>query len=190
MSELERGSTGNCARNWNWTILSNDISTKSETHKIHWGIKIQTDPVIPTRRPDLVIMTPPPKKKGIVHFAVPVNHTKVWRKQKRLCQRTKKKADEYECDGDTNSNWCTWNVPQTLHKETRRAGNLRMRRSWDHPNYSIANIGLNTEKSPRVLRRLTVIQTPVKDHQLMLVCKRITTTTTTTTNNNNDYNDN
>ena len=33
-----------------------------------------------------------------------------------------------------------------------------------HPNYSIAEIGQNTEKCPGKLRRLSVTQTPVKDH--------------------------
>ena len=48
-------------------------------------------------------------------------------------------------------------------------------RSWstsgDHPNYSIVENGQNTEKSPGDLRRLAVTQTPVKNHQLMLMSK-------------------
>ena len=43
------------------------------------------------------------------------------------------------------------------------------RTSGDHPNYSIIENGQNTEKSPIDLRRLAVIQTPVKDHQLTLM---------------------
>ena len=50
---------------------------------------------------------------------------------------------------------------------TGRFGNKRT--SGDHPNYSIIKIGQNTEKSPEDLRRLAVTQTPVKDHQLMLM---------------------
>ena len=41
--------------------------------------------------------------------------------------------------------------------------------SGDHPNYSIVENGQNTEKSPGDLRRLSVTQTPVKDHQLKLM---------------------
>ena len=41
----------------------------------------------------------------------------------------------------------------------------------DHPNYSIIEVSQNTEKSPGDLRRLAITQTPVKDHQLMLVLK-------------------
>ena len=37
-----------------------------------------------------------------------------------------------------------------------------------HPDYSIIKIGKNTEKSPGDLRRLTVSQTPGRNHQLTL----------------------
>ena len=37
--------------------------------------------------------------------------------------------------------------------------------SGDHPNYSIVEIGQNTEKSPGDLRRLAVTQTAVENHQ-------------------------
>ncbi len=39
----------------------------------------------------------------------------------------------------------------------------------DHLNYSIIEIGQNTEKSPGDFRRLAVTQTPVNDHQLTLM---------------------
>ena len=42
------------------------------------------------------------------------------------------------------------------------------RTSGDHPDYNIIKISQNTENSPGVLRRLAVIQTPVKDYQLTL----------------------
>ena len=41
--------------------------------------------------------------------------------------------------------------------------------SGDHPNNYITENSHNTEKSPGDLRRLAVTQTPVKDHQLMLM---------------------
>ena len=50
-------------------------------------------------------------------------------------------------------------------------GNKRI--SEEHPNYSIVEIGQNTKKSPGDLRRLAVIQTPVGNHQLMLMCKTL-----------------
>ena len=47
------------------------------------------------------------------------------------------------------------------------------RTSGNHPNYCIIEIGQNIEKSPGDLRRLAVNQTPVKDHQLMLIGKTL-----------------
>ena len=47
------------------------------------------------------------------------------------------------------------------------------RTSGDHPNYNIIENGQNTEKSPGDLRRLAVTQTPVKNHQLTLMCKTL-----------------
>ena len=43
------------------------------------------------------------------------------------------------------------------------------RMSGDHPNDSIVENCQNTKKSPGDLRRLTVIQTPVKNHRLLLM---------------------
>ena len=37
----------------------------------------------------------------------------------------------------------------------------------DCPNYSLIEVGQNTEKSPDDLKRLAVTQTQVKNHQLM-----------------------
>ena len=53
---------------------------------------------------------------------------------------------------------------------TKGTGGLESwRPSGDHPNDSIVENGLNIEKNPGDLRRLSVTQTPVKDHQLMLM---------------------
>ena len=41
--------------------------------------------------------------------------------------------------------------------------------SGEHPNYCIIEICQSTEKSPGDLERPAVTQTPVKEHQLMLV---------------------
>ena len=46
-----------------------------------------------------------------------------------------------------------------------------MRTSGDHQYYSIDEIGQNTEKSPRDLRRLVVTQNPSKNDLLTLVWK-------------------
>ena len=43
------------------------------------------------------------------------------------------------------------------------------RTSEDYPNYNIVEVGQDTKKSPRDLKRLVVTQTPVENHQLTLV---------------------
>ena len=74
---------------------------------------------------------------------------------------------EHESDGDTNCNWCTWNNPQKIGKEVGRLGNKRT--NGDNPNFSIVEIGQNTEKRPGDLRRLVFTKGLVEDHQLTLV---------------------
>ena len=65
-----------------------------------------------------------------------------------------KEVTEHEDDGDTNSNWHTWNSPQILESRTRLVGNPRS--NGDHPNYSSLDIGQNTGD----LKRLAVTQFP------------------------------
>ena len=52
-------------------------------------------------------------------------------------------------------------------------GQGNKRTSVDHPNYSIVEIGQNTEKIPGELKRLAVTQIPVKNHQLKLIWKTL-----------------
>ena len=59
-------------------------------------------------------------------------------------------------------------VTKGLVKELEDLYNKRTSR--DDPNYSIVEIGQNTEKTPGDLRRVLVTQTqtPMKDHQITL----------------------
>ena len=61
---------------------------------------------------------------------------------------------EHEDDCDINCNWCTRNNPQRTDKGTGRLENKRI--SGDHPDYSIINIGQNTQKSLGELKGLAV----------------------------------
>ena len=61
--------------------------------------------------------------------------------------RELKKAVEHEGDGDTNCNWCTWNDPQRLRRNTGRIGNER--KNEDHPNDSIVENCQNTKNALR-----------------------------------------
>ena len=108
--------------------------------------EIQTDPLILTRRPDLVIIKKTLKKRTcrIVDFAVPANHRV---KQKEIKKKKrKKKGDKYldlarelkktttmehQRDGETNCNWCTWYSHQRIGTGTGRLENKRT--SGDHP---------------------------------------------------------
>ena len=81
--------------------------------------------------------------------------------------KKKKKPMEYEGDSDTCCNWCTWNNPQKIDKETRKLRNPRKRRG--HPDNKIIKIAQNTENCPGDLRRLAVIHAPERNHQLTQV---------------------
>ena len=50
---------------------------EKDSHKLLWDFNIQTDHLIPARRPDLIIINNNKKKKRIgkiVDFAVPADH--------------------------------------------------------------------------------------------------------------------
>ena len=70
---------------------------------------------------------------------------------------------EYESDGYTNCNLCFLYSHRKIGTRIGGLGNKST--SGDHPNYSIIEIGKNTEKSPGDLRRLAITQTPVENHQ-------------------------
>ena len=139
--------------------------------KIFRDFEIQTDPLIPARRPDQETINKKKRTRRIVDFSVAVDH--------RVKIKEKEKRDKY-----LNLAWKLkelWNMKITvipivhgvlgtilrcLPKGTGRVGNWRTCR--DHRNYKI---GQNTEKSPGDLRRLVLTQTLSKDHKLTLVWK-------------------
>ena len=47
---------------------------ENDTHKLLWDFNIQTDHLIPARRPDLIIINKKKRIYKIVDFAVPVDH--------------------------------------------------------------------------------------------------------------------
>ena len=65
--------------------------------------------------------------------------------------------------------WCSWYSHQRIGTRTGGLGNNGT--GGDCPNYSIAEISQDTEKSPGDLRILAVTQMPVENHQLTLVSK-------------------
>ena len=74
---------------------------------------------------------------------------------------------KHKSDDDTDCNWCSWHSHQRIDTGTGGLGNNRT--SEDNPNNSISEIGQNTKKSLGDMRRLAVIQTPLRNHRLTLV---------------------
>ena len=102
-------------------------------------------------------------------FAIPAEHrVKNKRKQKDWqilgsCQRAEQPV-EHEGDRDINCSWYAGNSPQRFGKMT---GGIKNQKNQEHTDRITAKISYNTQESPPDLKRLTVTQTPVKDHQLV-----------------------
>ena len=142
-----RWSTGNCARNWNLTIRTSGICTNQNPEKfirlILWNFEIQTDHLIPGKRPYLVLIN---EKDNLLSSELwrpcgPLSENERKQKEKQVLnsyQRTKK-AVKYEGDWNTNCNWCPWNGSLKFGKRDGRVGNRKM--NWDYPDYRIFKIG-------------------------------------------------
>ena len=78
---------------------------------------------------------------------------------------------EHKGDNYTNCEWCFWHSNLRVIKGPRGLGSWWT--SGDYPNDSIIENSQNTEESPGYLRRLAVTQTPVKNHQLILMGKTL-----------------
>ena len=144
---------------------------ENDSHKLLWDFNIQTDHLIPTRRPDLILINKRKRICKIVDFAVPADH--------RINLKESEKKDKYlDLARELKK---LWNMKVTIvpivigalgtaTKFIKGPGGLgSWRTGRDYPNDSIAEDGQNTETSPGDLRRLAVTQTPVKNHQLILM---------------------
>ena len=115
-------------------------------HKLHWDFEIQTEHLISTRRPDLVIINKKKKKKKricrIVNLAVQVDYRvklkEIEKKDKypdfawELEKKKQKQIVEHESDGHTNCRWCSWYSHQRIVTMAGRLGNKRT--CGDNPN--------------------------------------------------------
>ena len=63
------------------SVLEND------SHKLLWDFNIQTDHLIPARRPDLIIIYKKKRIRKIIDFAVPADH--------RINLKEREKKDKY-----------------------------------------------------------------------------------------------
>ena len=143
------------------------------THKLLWDFNIQTDLQIPARRPDLIIINKRKRICKIFDFAVPANH--------RINLKEREKKDKYlDLARELKK---LWNMKVTIVPimigafGTVTKGLLKgledLEVSGYYPDDSIAEDGQNTETSPGDLMRLAVTQTPVKNHQLILMWKTL-----------------
>ena len=87
---------------------------ENDSHKLLWNFNIQTDHLIPARRPDLIIINKKKRTCKIVDFAVPVDHRiklkECEKKDKYLdLARELKKTVEHADNNYTNCNWGVWN---------------------------------------------------------------------------------
>ena len=141
------------------------------TQKIPWDFEIQTDPPIPTWRLHLVTVNEKKRNCWIVNIVVPVGY-------RFKIKGSKNRDKDLDLARELRRPWnmkvtvipividAFETVPKGLGKEAWKAGDRST--NLNQPISSIAEIGHNTEKKPGELKRLTVIQTPVKYHQLTL----------------------
>ena len=102
---------------------------EKERHKIIWDVKMQTDPVIPLRRPDLVLFN---KKENLPNSEICCLHGSQRKKIKENEKRNKYldlvselKSNGQEGDSVTYCNWSALNDPQTIGKKVGRFENQR-----------------------------------------------------------------
>ena len=162
---------------------------ENDSHKLLWDFNIQTDHLIPARRPDLIIISKKKKKRicKIIDFAVPADH--------KINLKESEKKDKYlDLARELKK---LWNMKVTIvpivvgalgtitKRIIKRPGGLgSWRTGGDNSNDSIAKNGQNPETSPGDLRRLAVTQTPVKNHQLTLMGKTRKGVNNNSNNNN------
>ena len=86
-----RSTINNNKKNKNKNMHNPAPVLENATHKLLWDFNIQTDHVIPARRPDLIIINKKKKKRKkickIVDFAVPADH--------RINLKESEKKDKY-----------------------------------------------------------------------------------------------
>ena len=149
---------------------------ENDTHKLLWDFDIQTDHLIPARRPDLIIINKKKEKLQNCRFYCPggpQNKSEgMWKEGyvPRPCYRIEK-AVERESNDWANCHCLFWHNNWRIIKRPGRLVSWRTGR--EYPNDSIAKNVQNPETSPGDLGRLAVTQTPVKNHQLKLLWKTL-----------------
>ena len=143
---------------------------ENDSHKLLWDFNIQTDHLIPARRPDLIIINNKKRKRTckIADFAVPADH--------RIKLKECEKKDKYlDLARELKK---LWNMQVTIIPivigafGTVTKGLLKGLEDLE-VNDSIVKNCQNSKKSPGDLRRIAVTQTSVKNHRLSLMWKAL-----------------
>ena len=84
---------------------------ENDSHKLLWDFNIETDHLIPVRRPDIIKINKRKRICKIVDFAVPTDHRINLRESEKKDKyldlaRELKKNVEYESNDCANSDWC------------------------------------------------------------------------------------
>ena len=81
---------------------------ENATHKLLWDFNIQTDHLILTRKPDLIIINKNKRTCKIVDFAVPADHRiklKECKKKDKYLDLARELKKTVEHAGDNYTNW-------------------------------------------------------------------------------------
>ena len=148
---------------------------ENDSHKLLWDFNIQTDHLIPARRPDLIIINKKKRIWKIVDFAVSADH--------RINLKESEKKDKYlDLARELKK---LWNMKVTMvpiligalgtvtKGLSKGLEDLEVGGRVETIQTTVAEDGQNTETNPGDLRRLVVTQTPVKNHQLILMWKAL-----------------
>ena len=84
---------------------------ENDSHNLLWDFNIQTDHLIPARRPDLIIINKRKRIFKIVDFAVPAHHRINLKESEKKDKypdlaRELKKTVEHESNDCANCDWC------------------------------------------------------------------------------------
>ena len=164
-TEWERWSTGNCARNLNFSIRKNDICT-TQNPPGKWDTQTSLGICETNWSRNLGLMTwrydsqQKKKKRSYrkLNFALLTDHSiklkESEKKDKYPDLARQLKILEHKRDSHTNCYWWSWYSHQKIDKGSGGIGNKKT--NGNHPNYNIDKIAENTKRSSVNLRRVAI----------------------------------
>ena len=136
---------------------------ENDTHKLLWDFDIHTDHLISARRPDLITINNK-KEREFAKLSTLLSRLTTEKKLKE-CEKKDKYLDL------VRKLKKLWNMKVTIIPIVIGALGTVTKGLLEGLEDLEVGGRVNTEKSPGDLRRLTVIQTPVENHQLTLMWK-------------------